>query len=67
MDLVRECKRTNPRQKMILLSGTVDELIYKDAATKPDGFLRQTIPDSGSDHIRQKLAGSLPSDEAFTR
>ena len=25
MDLMRECRRINPRQKMILLSGTVDE------------------------------------------
>ena len=28
LDLVRECKRINPRQKIILLSGTVDENIF---------------------------------------
>ncbi len=39
MDLVRECKRINPRQKILLLSGTVDEHIYADAAAKPDAFL----------------------------
>jgi CheY-like chemotaxis protein len=39
LDLVRECKRINPRQKMILLSGTVDEHIYANAQTKPDRFL----------------------------
>ena len=39
LDLVRECKRINPRQKIILLSGTVDERIYADADSKPDRFL----------------------------
>jgi CheY-like chemotaxis protein len=39
MDLVRECKRVNPQQKILLLSGTVDERIYADAAAKPDIFL----------------------------
>jgi two-component system OmpR family response regulator len=39
LDLVRECRRINPRQKTILLSGTVDEDIYADAQTKPDRFL----------------------------
>jgi len=39
LDLVRECRRINPRQKTILLSGTVGEDVYADAQTKPDQFL----------------------------
>lgn len=39
LELVRECKRINPRQKIILLSGTVDENIYASAQSKPDLFL----------------------------
>jgi len=39
MDLTRECKRINPRQKIMLLSGTVDESIYANAPEKPDCFL----------------------------
>ena len=39
MDLIRECRRINPRQKMILLSGTVDEHVFADAPVKPDQFL----------------------------
>lgn len=39
MDLIRECRRINPRQKMILLSGTVDEHVFADAAVKPDQFI----------------------------
>ena len=39
MDLIRECRRLNPRQKMILLSGTVDEHVFAEAAVKPDQFI----------------------------
>jgi CheY-like chemotaxis protein len=39
MDLIRECKRVNPHQKIMLLSGTVDENIYANATDKPDRFL----------------------------
>jgi DNA-binding NtrC family response regulator len=39
MDLIRECKRRNPRQKTILLSGTVDEGIYANSEVQPDRFL----------------------------
>jgi DNA-binding NtrC family response regulator len=39
MDLIRECKRLNPKQKTILLSGTVDESIYTGSDVKPDRFL----------------------------
>ena len=39
LDLMRECRRINPRQKVLLLSGTVDENIYAGAEDKPDRFL----------------------------
>jgi two-component system OmpR family response regulator len=39
LDLVRECKLINPRQKTLLLSGTVDETIYDGVTAKPDRFL----------------------------
>ena len=39
MDLLRECKRVNPQQKIMLLSGTVNENIYADSTAKPDIFL----------------------------
>jgi len=44
LDLVRECKRINPRQKMILLSGTVDENIYAGLPQKPDRFMLKPYP-----------------------
>jgi two-component system, cell cycle sensor histidine kinase and response regulator CckA len=39
LEFIRECKRINPAQKMVLLSGTVDEQVYQDAESKPDRFL----------------------------
>ena len=39
MDLIMACRRIQPEQKILLLSGTVDEKIYRDSASKPDGFL----------------------------
>jgi len=44
LDLVRECKRINPKQKMILLSGTVDEDFYANLPLKPDRFLVKPYP-----------------------
>lgn len=39
MDLIRECRRLNPQQKIILVSGTVDEHVFADAPAKPNKFL----------------------------
>jgi CheY-like chemotaxis protein len=55
MDLIRECRRIHPQQKIILLSGTVDESIYANAPVKPDRFLAK--PYQVSDFV--KLVQSL--------
>jgi CheY-like chemotaxis protein len=39
MELVIQCRRLDPKQKIILLSGTVDESVYADMPEKPDRFL----------------------------
>ena len=39
MDLIRDCRRANPRQKILLVSGTVDENIYRNSQVKPDQFM----------------------------
>ncbi len=39
MDLIRECRRLNPKQKTILISGTVDGEVFSDAPVKPDLFV----------------------------
>lgn len=58
MDLVRECRRLNPGQKMILLSGTVDEHVFADAPVKPDLFLTKPYQiEDFTDAIRSMIAG----------
>ena len=39
MDLISACRRAQPGQKIILVSGTVGEDIFTDAPAKPDHFL----------------------------
>ena len=56
MDLVRECKRVNPRQKIMLVSGTVDEHIFADAPVKPDTFIAKPYQVSNFIESVQKLA-----------
>jgi CheY-like chemotaxis protein len=58
MDLVRECKRVNPRQKIILLSGTVDENIYANEQAKPDRFIAKPYQVREFIESVQKLAAS---------
>src|SRR5688572_18234494 len=39
LDLIRECRRIHPKQKIIMVSGTVDESIYRNVPDKPNRFL----------------------------
>jgi CheY-like chemotaxis protein len=39
LDLIRDCRRINPRQKVLLISGTVDADVYRESPHKPDLFL----------------------------
>ncbi|HLX71991.1 MAG TPA: response regulator [Verrucomicrobiae bacterium] len=41
LDLIRECRRLHPGQKIVLLSGTVDETIYHGTGVRPDRFLEK--------------------------
>jgi CheY-like chemotaxis protein len=37
--LMRACRRQHPKQKILLVSGTVDETVLEGAEIKPDRFL----------------------------
>ena len=39
MDLLKACRQLRPRQKIILISGTVGEDIYRDSEEKPNQFI----------------------------
>src|SRR5581483_2016735 len=38
-DLIRECRRVQPSQKIILVSGTADESVFANSPQKPDRFM----------------------------
>ncbi len=39
LELLRECRHINPGQKVLLLSGTVDETIFANEPDKPNKYL----------------------------
>jgi len=39
LELIEACRKLQPRQKILMVSGTVDEQIYNHLAVKPDRFL----------------------------
>jgi DNA-binding NarL/FixJ family response regulator len=39
LDLINECRRLKPQQKIILVSGTVSQDVYRHSPIKPDLFL----------------------------
>jgi DNA-binding response OmpR family regulator len=39
LDLIRDCRLIHPEQKILMVSGTVDESVYHDSPHKPDAFL----------------------------
>ena len=39
LDLIEECRRLKPQQKIILVSGTVSQDVYRHSQVKPDLFL----------------------------
>lgn len=39
MDLVTQCKKLRPEQKVVLVSGTVGQEVFEDSLVKPDRFL----------------------------
>ena len=39
LDVIEACRRIQPGQKVLLVSGTVDETAYANSTVKPDRFL----------------------------
>jgi CheY-like chemotaxis protein len=58
LDLIRECRRIQPRQKILLLSGTVNENIYDDVPVKPDRFLAKPYQSDDLVALVQSLAAA---------
>jgi CheY-like chemotaxis protein len=56
--LIRACRRLNPNQKILLISGTVDEAAFNGTGLKPDGFLAKPYQPAALTNVVQKLLNS---------
>lgn len=58
LDLMNACRKAQPGQKFLLVSGTVDESVYRGAREKPDGFLAKPYQAKQlSDRVKSLLEG----------
>jgi CheY-like chemotaxis protein len=55
LDLIRECRQINPRQKILMVSGTVDEDIFANSRVKPDRFLAKPYQGKHFLHVVETL------------
>ena len=57
LDLLKACRGLLPRQKVLLVSATVDEHVYRDSPVKPDRFLSKPYQAKQLVEIVQSLIG----------
>ena len=56
--LIRACRRLYPKQKIILVSGTVDESVFNGTGIKPDRFLAKPyLPAALTSMVQELLEG----------
>jgi CheY-like chemotaxis protein len=55
LDLIRACRRLHPKQKILLVSGTVDESVFNGTGVKPDRFLAKPYQPSALTDLVQQL------------
>jgi len=58
MALIRACRRLNPNQKFLLISGTVDESVFAGRGSKPDAYLAKPYLPATLTEVVQKLLNS---------
>jgi CheY-like chemotaxis protein len=58
LTLIRACRRLNPQQKVLLISGTVDESAFNGTGVKPDAYLAKPYKPDVLTDVVQKLLNS---------
>jgi CheY-like chemotaxis protein len=58
LELISECRRRNPNQKILMVSGTVDESIFADTDVKPDRFLAKPYQPAALLKLVRELLGN---------
>jgi CheY-like chemotaxis protein len=57
LELIKACRGLQPRQRILLVSGTVDEHVYRDSPVKPDSFLAKPYQAKQLSDIVESLVG----------
>jgi CheY-like chemotaxis protein len=56
--LIRACRRLHPKQKILLISGTVDESVFNGTGVRPDRFLAKPyLPADLTSTVEELLKG----------
>lgn len=63
MDLVVQCKKLRPGQKVILVSGTVGQEVFEDSPVKPDRFLAKPYQ---AKQLREVVSELVPWEAQFS-
>jgi len=56
--LIRACRRLNPEQKFLLISGTVDDSVFNGTGVKPNAFLAKPYKPAVLTSVVQQLLNS---------
>lgn len=57
LDLIRDCRQIHPQQKILMVSGTVDETVYLNSPHQPDAFLAKPYSATELTGLVNKLLG----------
>ena len=57
LDLIRDCRLIHPQQKILMVSGTVDEGVYLSSPHKPDAFMAKPYSATELVALVKKLLG----------
>lgn len=57
LDLIRDCRVIHPEQKILMVSGTVNESVYLNSLHKPDAFLPKPYSATELTALVKRLVG----------
>ncbi len=57
LDLIRDCRLIHPEQKILMVSGTVNESVYLNSPHKPDAFLPKPYSATELTALVKRLVG----------
>ena len=57
LELIKNCRQLHPGQKVLMVSGTVDESVFEDSIQKPDFFMSKPYSTERLTEAVRRLVG----------